>query len=363
MSEHKHDDAVSRRSFLQRTGAGLAATPLGAAPLPAQAPEQSGFQPGAKPEKLSDNLFLLEDTCNVYLIRKGDRGLLIDFGSGKILDYLGDLGISRIDWILHTHFHRDQAQGDPLAVAQRIPIAVPQHEREFFESAENFWRNRRIFEMYEVRNDFFSLTKNVPVTALLRDYGTFRWEGLEIFIQPTPGHTLGSITLVTRVDGKNVAFSGDLLHSRGKVQTLYDLQYYYSEHEGVDLSIYSLTELAKLKPELLCPSHGRSAYRSAARNGRSFRKADGLASLLVRASAHVTAGAHRGQPASDREYRYHFVVLRDHQRQRQSALSRLRLRKLDILSNLHAVRRHLRPHAICRTQHRENTRASRDEIH
>ncbi len=253
MSRKKSRDEVSRRGFLKSTTAGAAASPL----LASQVSEQRNFQPKSRPEKLSENLFLFEDTCNVYLIRKNGRSLLIDFGSGKILDFLPDLGVSRIDWILHTHHHRDQAQGDSLAVARRIPIAVPEHERQFFEAAENFWRNRRIFELYDVKNDFFSLTRNVPVTALLRDYATFPWEGFDLFVQPTPGHTPGSITLVTQVDGKRVAFSGDLMHSPGKVQTLYDLQYYYQEHEGVDFSIYSLTELSKLKPELLCPSHGR----------------------------------------------------------------------------------------------------------
>lgn len=252
MSKRSVPSDFSRRRFLQGTAAGVAASPL----LESQVQEQK-FQPVGKPEKLSDNLFLLEDTCNVYLIRRGDRGVLIDFGSGKILDFLPDLGISHVDWILHTHHHRDQAQGDLLAVAQRIPIAVPEHERQFFEAVENFWRNRRIFELYDVKNDFFSLTKNVPVAALLRDYATFSSDGLDFFVQPTPGHTPGSITLVATVDGKKVAFSGDLMHSPGKVQTLYDLQYYYQEHEGVDLSIYSLTELTKLAPDLLCPSHGR----------------------------------------------------------------------------------------------------------
>ncbi len=249
---HIDGDDFSRRRFLQSTGTGLAAGPL----ADHQLPEVRAFQPNAKPEKLSDNLFLLEDTCNVYLIRREDRGLLIDFGSGKILDFLRDLNISGIDWILHTHHHRDQAQGDGRAIAQRIPIAAPEHERQFFEAAENFWRNRRIFELYDMRNDFFSLTKNVPVAEALRDYSTFHWKDMDIFVQPTPGHTPGSITLLATIDGKKTAFSGDLMHSPGKVQTLYDLQYYYGEHEGVDLSIYSLTELSKLKPELLCPSHG-----------------------------------------------------------------------------------------------------------
>jgi glyoxylase-like metal-dependent hydrolase (beta-lactamase superfamily II) len=251
---HNHDTFFSRRAFLQSVGAGISSSNAALANTAVE--RTSEFRPASKPRRLSENLFLLEDTCNVYLIRNGQRGILIDFGSGAILNYLPEFGISKIDWILHTHHHRDQAQGDHLAVALRIPIAVPEHERKYFESAEDFWRDRRIFEMYNVMNDFFSLTKNVPVAALLQDYQMLIWEGHQIFIQPTPGHTVGSITLVTDIDGKKVAFSGDLMHSPGKVQTLYDLQYYYQEHEGVDLSIYSLTELAKLKPDLLCPSHG-----------------------------------------------------------------------------------------------------------
>ena len=256
-NNHNEPNDFSRRRFLQTTGASAAAAPVVAAQRN-EVEQPARLQPTARPEKLSDNLFVLEDTCNVYVIRKGQRAILIDFGSGKVLDYLPDLGISGVDWVLHTHFHRDQAQGDPLAVAQRIPIAVPEHERDFFESAENFWRNRRLFELYEVRNDFFSLTQNVPVAALLRDYSNFHWGDMNIFVQPTPGHTIGSITLVCQVDGRKVAFSGDLMHSPGKVQTLYDLQYYYQEHEGVDFSIYSLMELSRLKPNLLCPSHGRA---------------------------------------------------------------------------------------------------------
>jgi glyoxylase-like metal-dependent hydrolase (beta-lactamase superfamily II) len=256
MCQSNDSDHSSRRAFLQTGITGALATQVsGEANSQSSAPH-SPFQPATRPRRISENLFVLEDTCNVYLIRDGSHAVLIDFGSGAILKYLGDLGISSIDWILHTHHHRDQAQGDYLAVAQRIPIAVPVHERYLFEDAENFWRNRRIFELYYVRNDFFSLTRDVPVAAVLRDYSTFRWREHEFFIQPTPGHTPGSISLVTQVDGRKVVFSGDLMHSPGKVQFLYDLQYYYAEHEGVDLSAYSLAQLVELKPELLCPSHG-----------------------------------------------------------------------------------------------------------
>jgi hypothetical protein len=59
----------------------------------------------------------------VYLVRDGGSALIIDFGSGKILDYLQGLGITRVDGILHTHHHRDQCRGDYRAVERGIPIA------------------------------------------------------------------------------------------------------------------------------------------------------------------------------------------------------------------------------------------------
>lgn len=259
MGGSHHHRRVSRRGFIE--GA-LAAGELGLSSAAGAAAENDSepFRPPARLRAISEHLFVLEDTCNVYVIRDGSHALLIDFGSGAVLAQLGELGIQQVDWILHTHFHRDQAQGDPIAVARRIPIAVPAHERHLFEDAENFWRNRRIFELYDVKNDFFSLTQNVPVAALLRDYDTFRWRGREIFIQPAPGHTPGSIALIAEVDGRKVAFSGDLMHSPGKVQTLHDLQYYYAEHEGVDLSVYSLRELIAARPDLLCPSHGAEVH-------------------------------------------------------------------------------------------------------
>jgi glyoxylase-like metal-dependent hydrolase (beta-lactamase superfamily II) len=248
----------SRRRFL--ASAGLVAAPAAAQPSgkPAQRGyRRAGFAPAAKPQKITNNLYLFEDTCNVYVIRDGTSAVLIDFGSGKILDHLPGLGITKIDWILHTHHHRDQCQGDGRAVERRIPIAVPYHETHLFAEAQNFWRTRRIFHLYYVRNDFNTLTEDLPVARRLTDYSTFRWGQTEFFVTPTPGHTLGSITLLAAIDGQKVAFSGDLMYAPGRILNLYDTQINYGGAEGIDLGIYSLARLREQKPELLCPSHGQ----------------------------------------------------------------------------------------------------------
>jgi glyoxylase-like metal-dependent hydrolase (beta-lactamase superfamily II) len=251
--------SLTRRDFLKNGGVAALASHAAtrAEEKPAITPVHfSPFLLKAKPRQLLPSLFLLEDTCNVYLIKDGNDGLLIDFGSGRMLDFAGDLGVSQIHWLLHTHHHRDQAQGDQKAVEQRIPIAVPAHERYLFEDAENFWRNRRIYHLYHVRNDFFTVSRNIPVAEMLRDYEIFRWKKYEFYILPSPGHTVGSITLLADIDGKKVAFTGDLIHSPGKVQTLHDLQYDYGAMDGVDLAVYSLSRLQEEKPEMVCPSHG-----------------------------------------------------------------------------------------------------------
>src|SRR5581483_12317768 len=101
------DETFSRRGFLQgSTAAAMAA----GVPGSAAGEEHPPFSPASKPRRISDSLFVLEDTCNVYLLRSGSHALTIDFGSGAILEHVAALGVTAIEWILHTHHHRDQAQ-------------------------------------------------------------------------------------------------------------------------------------------------------------------------------------------------------------------------------------------------------------
>ena len=46
--------------------------------------------------RLSEHLYRFDDTCNVYLLADGDAGLLIDAGSGAVLDHLPPAGVERV---------------------------------------------------------------------------------------------------------------------------------------------------------------------------------------------------------------------------------------------------------------------------
>jgi glyoxylase-like metal-dependent hydrolase (beta-lactamase superfamily II) len=207
-------------------------------------------------ERLSEQLYRFENTCNVYVIRSGDEAVLIDFGDGSVLRELSALGITRVTDVLITHHHRDQAQGLVRAVEAGIRIWVPHTEQDLFRDVDAHWQARLIYNNYDVRQDRFSLLEPVPIAGALRDYATYSFGAHAFTVIPTPGHTLGSISLLAEIDGQRIDFTGDLIAAPGKVWSLSATQWTYNGAEGVAASIPSLLDLKERQPGILLPSHG-----------------------------------------------------------------------------------------------------------
>jgi glyoxylase-like metal-dependent hydrolase (beta-lactamase superfamily II) len=206
--------------------------------------------------RLSPHLYCVADSCNVYLLVEGEAGLLIDAGSGAVLDHLPEAGVRGVEWVLHTHHHRDQCWGTPRVRAHGAKVGVPEHERHMFEQASVFWQTRRTFDNYNDRNTFFTMGEDIPVDAVLEDYETFTWRGYSFFVLPAKGHTLGSSTLLVEIDGRLVAFTGDLLAAGGKLYQLHAMEYTYGCMEGVVFTLQSIQALRKRAPSVCLPSHG-----------------------------------------------------------------------------------------------------------
>ena len=115
------------------------------------------------PTQLSEHLYVFKDTCNVYLLKDGNAGLIIDAGSGAVLDHLSQLGIERVEWVLHTHHHRDQCWGTPRLKEHGAQVAVPEYERHLFDQVELFWQTRRTYDNYNDRNTFFTSGRDLSV--------------------------------------------------------------------------------------------------------------------------------------------------------------------------------------------------------
>ncbi|HET6823852.1 MAG TPA: MBL fold metallo-hydrolase [Anaerolineales bacterium] len=206
--------------------------------------------------RITDSLYLFRDTCNVYVLCSGREAVLVDFGSGHVLDHLAEIGVDRITDVLMTHHHRDQGQGLPRAAQAGILIWVPHTEQDLFHSVDAHWQARQIYNNYNVRQDRFSLLESVPVAGTLQDYETRQFGPYAVKVLPTPGHTTGSISLLVELNGKQMLFSGDLIYGPGKVFSLAATQWTYNGAEGVAAGLASLLDLQDRQIDLLLPSHG-----------------------------------------------------------------------------------------------------------
>ena len=206
--------------------------------------------------RISEHIYRFEDTCNVYALIEGDQAVLVDFGGGAVLDWLASQGISHVTDVLMTHHHRDQGQGLQRAVDCGARIWAPHTEQDLFAHASDHWQAREVFNNYNMRQDRFSLLEFVPLAGTLGDYDQLVFGGNAFTILPTPGHTPGSISLISVVDGQRVAFTGDLIAAPGKLWSLAATQWTYNGAEGAAASLASLLDLQKRGLDVLLPSHG-----------------------------------------------------------------------------------------------------------
>ena len=204
------------------------------------------------------NVYRFADSVNVYAIKNGKSAILIDFGSGDVLNHISEIGIDNIEYILHTHYHRDQCYGDSVALEKNIKIAAPDMEKKLFSEAEDFWKKKSYYDIYFFKPTFFTSTCNIPLELTFKEGDKFEFGPYELKILETAGHTMGSISYLIEIEGKKVAFTGDLIHSGGKVITYYDLEYYYNDNgeNGIVRSFESFKKLLDNQPDMLLPSHG-----------------------------------------------------------------------------------------------------------
>jgi glyoxylase-like metal-dependent hydrolase (beta-lactamase superfamily II) len=208
------------------------------------------------------DVFVFRDTCNVYVLRSGRQAVLIDFGSGDVLDHVSGFGVDEVTDVLITHHHRDQVQGLARAAEAGIRIWVPPVEHDLIAAVDEHWRTRRFENDYDVRQDRFSLLHQVPVTGTVAEYRTRRYGPVEVYTLPTPGHTVGSVSYLVEHGGARLAFVGDLVHGEGRLWSLAATQWMYSGFhegagkEGVAATVLSCMQLLEHAPGALLPSHG-----------------------------------------------------------------------------------------------------------
>jgi glyoxylase-like metal-dependent hydrolase (beta-lactamase superfamily II) len=227
------------------------------------------------------------DTCNVYVLADGAEAVLVDFGSGDVLDHLPALGVDRVTDVLVTHHHRDQVQGLARAVEAGARVWVPPYEEELIAGIDRRWETRQLDTDYDLRQDRFSLLEQVAVAGVVDEYRLRTYGGIEAYALPTPGHTVGSVTYLVEREGRRLAFSGDLVHGDGKVWSLAATQWSYSGIEGLAATTFSCGVLAGREPDVLLPAHGDPVHEPEAALRRVRERVEELAAMRLEEPWHL----------------------------------------------------------------------------
>jgi len=260
----------SRRRFLKATVASTAALACGrgfsaTAAEPAQSPNAAA--PGGI-TSLSEHLLVYHGPINVGIVRDGRRALLIDCGDEGVTQALSKLGITKVEQVVLTHHHRDQACGAHDLAAAGAKIGVPAAERPYFANPAEYWDDNHLWRVYEsFRPDRLLLSQPLRVDDAYADGHQMTFGPAKISVLSTPGHTEGALSYLVEVDGKSVVFCGDCIYDEGRVWDVYSLQKGFSKG-GQQIGGYhgfmgdrwrlveSLGRVKDLRPTMLVPSHG-----------------------------------------------------------------------------------------------------------
>ena len=250
---------------------------------------------------LGPNLFLWTDTCNVYVLKDGDSGLLVDLGDGSVLGHLKEIGVSRVEWVLFTHHHREQCQGFPQLKGWNAKVAGPEVERALFERPASFRKmHPSLGDAYTVHGASYVRppVEPVPLDRAFKTMDDFAWRGHEFRCVDTRGNSPGSMSyLLTRGD-EWLAFSGDVMLEGARMHTWFDTEWDYGFGAGLLALHNSASLLECYAPGQLLPAHG-PVIREPARQLKAYRKKlRELSALLLRGYEVSTFGAAAQDPVS-----------------------------------------------------------------
>lgn len=173
---------------------------------------------------------------------------------------------SKVEQLLLTHHRRDALRPASEAAARDIPILAPENERASIENPGEFWSRFRQarFHDYEQQSTKI-LAHPLPVSRWVKEGDVADWRGVQFRVLDTPGYTRGSVSYMTTIDGKRIAFTGDLIYGDGKILDLYSFQDaipdanirgYHGYGGRLAALVSSLQKIANERPDLIIPARG-----------------------------------------------------------------------------------------------------------
>jgi glyoxylase-like metal-dependent hydrolase (beta-lactamase superfamily II) len=209
-------------------------------------------------EPVLTDVEVLRDSCNVYAVMGEQGTVFINAGSGAWLDSIPSR-FRRPFTLLCTHYFRDHSAGAAKASRIGIEVYVPEGELEIFSDPVQHFRERQTYIIYDNIWDTFAPIEAATVKPA-HDHEVLNVAGIDVAVVPLPGvtpHHCG-YALMTPVSGRRVIFSGETIHSPGRMARIAPLQYDYNDLGGAVNVYYSAGVLRRHDPEMLLPSLGQT---------------------------------------------------------------------------------------------------------
>ena len=206
-------------------------------------------------ETVQDRLYRYRDSCMVYAMHLGQQMLVINAGTGAWIDAMAELPVRPTVLVL-THFFRDHSAGAVRAAREGIEVWASQWEEEQLSDPLGLFARRETYIIYDNQWDLFAPVEPIPIARRLHDWEELEVGDARVTVIPTPGVSLGAISLLVERDGERGVFCGEVIHSPGKVLRVAPLQYNYNDLPGASNLLYSIDQVRRLKPDWLAGSTG-----------------------------------------------------------------------------------------------------------
>jgi hydroxyacylglutathione hydrolase len=235
---------------------------------------------------------VLAGRSNVFLLTNGEKNILIDTGPGRLWNKLNNklnyLNVNQIDYLILTHAHFDHA-GNAKRIKERYNALVIIHKDE----TDSLLKGQSIVPEGTTLITRFLVNFLAKRLALKLEYEPCQYDcpvdtrfslkefGFNAYILHTPGHTIGSISVI--VDDE-IALVGDTMFG------VFMFSVFPPYAQDTEQLIYSWGKLLETKCMLFIPSHGTvdsrlllqkdydkrvkkiTAYKNAYRHQRGLQK-------------------------------------------------------------------------------------------
>ena len=201
---------------------------------------------------------------NVFLVRDGDEGALIDSGFGDEasvktrVEFLKEHPKLRLRYIVLTHHHFDHSSGaNQLRTATGAEVMLHPDEQKFLddwqsEAPQDIEIPEEAKELREKVAKFREQAAEAEPVRHINDGDELTVGSLTLRIVHTPGHTLGSVCIYCPEE--KALFTGDTALGLGTVAIS------PPPHGDMGLYLQSLDKLKGLDSAVMLPGHGQAVH-------------------------------------------------------------------------------------------------------